>query len=152
MIHVELVRLPLDRSAVSDFVAGDEALGGIVTFEGAVREESHPQHGRLRHLEYEAYESMAVQQLQTIARTAVERWGAGRVAIVHRLGVVPIAEISVVIAVACGHRAEAFEACRWLIESLKKDVPIWKKDVYEDGFVQWSQPLHIPSDEPNPGA
>jgi len=137
---IDLVRGPIGTAAVREFVGGDSALGGIVVFEGVTRSENDPQHGALRRLEYEAYESMARRQLEQLAVEAADRFGAGRTAIVHRLGPVQPGETSVIIAVACGHRAEAFDACRWLIDALKKDVPIWKKDVFEDGTVRWVEP------------
>lgn len=139
-VMVDLVREPIAAELVRDFVTGDTTLGGITTFEGVTRGEDDGQHGRLSRLEYEAYESMARQQLDRLANEAMNRWSAGRVAIVHRLGSVEPGEASVVIAVACGHRAESFDACRWLIDTLKKDVPIWKKDVFADGFVRWVDP------------
>jgi molybdopterin synthase catalytic subunit len=134
---VELVRGPIPVDRVRAFVVGDPALGGVVTFEGATREESNPEHGPLLRLEYEAYESMAAAELSRLAERARDRWGAGRVAVVHRLGPVLPGEASVMIAVGCRHRAEAFEACRWLIDMLKKEVPIWKQDVFVDGHVRW---------------
>jgi len=130
--------LPADR--VRAFVTGDRLLGGIVTFEGVTRSEDDVSHGRLIRLDYEAYAPMAVRQMRTLAETACSRWSAGRIALVHRLGQVPPGEASVMIAVGCPHRVEAFDACRWLIDALKKDVPIWKKDVFEDGFVRWVEP------------
>ncbi len=136
-LRIELTAAPIDAAAIRTFVSGDPALGGLVFFEGATRAETDPTHGLLSHLHYEAYEEMARRQLLDLARAARRRWSAGRVAIVHRLGVVPPGEASVLIAVACGHRAEAFEAARWLIDTLKKDVPIWKKDVYADGATKW---------------
>jgi molybdopterin synthase catalytic subunit len=70
----------------------------------------------------------------------MKKWGVGRVVILHRIGPVPVGEVSVAIAVAAPHRAEAFEACRWLIDTLKTDVPIWKKDVFADGCTRWVDP------------
>ncbi len=139
-IHVDLVTEPISVEAVRHAVMGDPELGAIVTFEGATRREPHAEHGSLERLDYVAYEGMARRQLERLAGEAMERWHAGRVAIVHRLGSVPPGEVSVMIAVACGHRAEAFDACRWLIDTLKQDVPIWKKDVFEDGYVRWTEP------------
>ncbi len=139
-VLVDIVTEPIDVERVRSSVMGDPKQGAIVTFEGATRQEDDPDHGRLLRLNYEAYESMASKQLETIALEAKRRWSTGRVAIVHRIGVVPPAETSVMIAVACGHRAEGFEACRWLIDTLKKDVPIWKKDEFEDGHVRWVHP------------
>ncbi|MCH7592418.1 MAG: molybdopterin converting factor subunit 1 [Planctomycetes bacterium] len=134
---IDLVRDAIDPDRIRDFVTGDATLGGITTFEGVTRGETDPEHGELSHLVYEAYEAMAREKLDGLAREAKERWSAERVAIVHRLGTVRPGEASVVIAVACAHRAQCFEACRWLIDTLKKEVPIWKKDVYQDGFTRW---------------
>jgi MoaE-MoaD fusion protein len=139
-ILAAMVTEPIDADAVRSFVTGDAAQGGIVTFEGATRAEQDASHGRLVMLDYEAYDKMAQQQLERLAGDARTRWKAGRVALIHRVGPVMPGEVSVMIAVACPHRAEAFEACRWLIDTLKKDVPIWKKDVFEDGFVRWVEP------------
>ena len=136
-VWVELVRTDLPAGRVRAFVLNEPALGGVCTFEGVTRAERDASHGRLVHLEYEAYESMAAKQLRRLAGRATECWSVGRLVILHRLGRVPVGEVSVVIAVACGHRAESFDACRRLIDSLKQDVPIWKKNVYQDGFIRW---------------
>ena len=139
-ILVDLVTDAVDAQRVRDFVMGDPLLGGIVTFEGATRRDVDPEHGAILRLDYEAYESMTRQQLERLAGEARKRWTAGRVAIIHRLGSIPPGEVALMIAVACGHRAEAFDACRWLIDTIKKQVPIWKKDVFEDGYVRWVRP------------
>lgn len=136
-IWVELVRADIPAGRVREFVLNDSALGGVCTFEGVTRAERDANHGPLVHLEYEAYESMAAKQLRCLADQATECWSVGRLAILHRLGCVPVGQVSVIIAVACGHRAESFDACRRLIDSLKQDVPIWKKNVYQDGFIRW---------------
>jgi molybdopterin synthase catalytic subunit len=86
---------------------------------------------------------MAALQLQRLCGQALERWEWGKVVMLHRLGRVGLGEVSVLIGVAAVHRAVAFEACRWLIDALKVEVPIWKRDVFADGFVRWV--------EPNPG-
>ena len=137
---IELLEVRLQVDRILAFVSGDPALGGIVSFFGATRGESDEVHGPLLRLEYEAYRSMALNQLEELTQNAMRRWGAGRVAILHRLGPVGVGECSVAIAVACPHRAEAFEACRWLIDELKREVPIWKKDVFADGAMQWVEP------------
>lgn len=137
---VELCATPIDPAAVREFISGDPTLGGIVLFEGVTRQEVDPSHGALVHLFYEAHEKMARAQMQRLADDAVERWRLGRVALVHRIGEVPPAAPSAIIAVAAGHRQEAFEACRWLIDTLKADVAIWKKDIFEDGFARWVDP------------
>lgn len=139
-VRVDITADSIDVASVCRHVQGDPALGAIVTFVGVTRDESHPTHGSLKYLAYEAYDSMARSQLMKLAGIAIERREAGRVAIVHRVGAVPPGDPSVVIGVACAHRAEAFEACRWLIDTIKRDVPIWKKDVFADGETRWVQP------------
>jgi len=139
VVHTELTHREINPERVRRFVGGDSRFGGIVTFEGCTRCESDPEHGELVRLDYESYESMAQKQLERLALLAVERWGPGRIAVVHRMGSVPPGEVSVVICVAFGHRKQAFEACRWLIDALKQEVPIWKKDVFEDDFVRWAE-------------
>jgi len=139
-VSVEVAPGPISEQRVFDFVGGDPELGGICTFIGCTRREQSAGHGALMHLEYEAYEGMAVKQLEQLAAKALERFGAGKVALAHRIGIVPVGARSVVIAVACPHRNEAFAACRWLIDTLKEEVPIWKQGVFEDGFVAWVEP------------
>src|SRR6185295_1765729 len=106
--------------------------GGLVTFSGAVRDETRGR--KVVRLEYEAYGEMAVKKLQDIGAHCAQRWSA-RLAIVHRVGTLLPSELAVVIAASAAHRAEAFAACSFAIEELKRDVPIWKKEVYEDGDV-----------------
>jgi molybdopterin synthase catalytic subunit len=120
---------PLDAGAVVSRVLGPDA-GGIVTFVGTVRDASRGH--TIRHLEYEAYPAMAERELERICAEAAERWGA-RVAIAHRVGHLAIGEIAVVVAAAAKHRAEAFAACRYAIDTLKVRVPIWKKEFAEGG-------------------
>ena len=139
-LYVDLVDEPIELDRVRAFVSGDAALGAIVTFEGTTRQQADEGHGVLKCLDYEAYGAMARRQLDRLAREAQTRWSVGRIAIVHRLGSVPPGEVSVAIAVATAHRVEAFEACRWLIDTLKRDVPIWKKDVFADGSAHWVEP------------
>jgi len=107
--------------------------GAIVTFDGFVRNESHDR--RTLYLEYEAYEAMAVAKMQEIAAQAREKYAIHRVAIAHRLGRLEIGETSVFIAVSAPHRAGAFDACRFAIDTLKSTVPSWKKEYFEDGAV-----------------
>jgi len=121
---------PLDVAATVARVSGP-GMGGIVTFAGAVRDEAR---GRsIRHLEYEAYPEMAEREMQKIVAAAAERWPDAKVAIAHRAGHLEIGELAVVIAAAAPHRADAFEACRFAIDTLKETVPIWKKEVATDG-------------------
>ena len=138
-VWVELVSGVIPAERVRAFVGGDARLGGIVTFEGVTRAQSDAKHGRLRHLYYEAYDGMAVRQLQRLADEVRGRF-TGRIAILHRVGAVPVGEPSVMIAAAGPHRAQSFEVCRWLIDMLKRDVPIWKKDVFDDGHERWVAP------------
>ncbi len=122
-------------SAVSDPVAG-----GIALFLGTTRSEKDMSGQELAALDYEAYGEMAARQLKELARQVRERWPVLRVAIVHRIGRVVIGQPSVAIAVSSPHRAEAFEACRWLIDTLKSEVAIWKKEIWADGSGLWSEP------------
>jgi molybdopterin synthase catalytic subunit len=107
--------------------------GGIDVFIGTVREFTKGR--RVIRLEFEAYEKMAVSEIQKLADEALQRWPVQRIAIQHRVGVLHIGEMPVIIAVAAAHRDAAFEACRFLIDTLKKTVPIWKKEVFDDGEV-----------------
>ncbi|GER81683.1 MAG: molybdenum cofactor biosynthesis protein MoaE [Thermogemmatispora sp.] len=127
---IQITREPLNREALLAAVAAPE-IGGIVIFEGVVR--NHARGKQIRYLEYDAYPEMAEQQIRRIVEEARQRWGAERVAVAHRLGRVEIGEASVIIVVATPHRAEAFEACRYIIDTLKTTVPIWKKEVSLDG-------------------
>jgi molybdopterin synthase catalytic subunit len=121
---------PLSADAIAAKVINPYA-GAVVTFIGTVREYTRGR--RTVHLEYEAYAEMAVGQMAQIGREIEDRWPGARTAIWHRTGKLEIGEASVVIAVATPHRAGAYEACRYAIERLKKIVPIWKKEVWEDG-------------------
>jgi molybdopterin converting factor subunit 1 len=124
-----VVDRPLSLAEVVEAVGGD-AMGGIVTFTGTVRDESHGR--RVLRLEYEAYRPMAERALARIGAEVGAAHGAG-LAVVHRVGVLAPGEAAVVIAAAAGHRAPAFRACQECLERLKRDVPIWKREVYEDG-------------------
>jgi MoaE-MoaD fusion protein len=107
--------------------------GAIVTFDGCVRNQSYGR--RTLYLDYEAYESMALAKMREIAAEARTKFPIDRVAIAHRLGRLEIGETSVFIAVSAPHRAAAFDACRHIIDTLKRSVPIWKKEYFEDGAV-----------------
>jgi molybdopterin synthase catalytic subunit len=142
-----LVRQRIDTQAVLDGLKQPED-GAAVVFEGVVR--NHTRERRTRYLDYEAYEDMALKQLQDLAERARSQFGVRDAVIVHRLGRLEIGETSVLIAVASAHRAAAFEACRWLIDSLKKTVPIWKKEHFEDGAV-WADGEPFPEEIPRSG-
>ena len=107
--------------------------GAVVVFDGIVRNNSRGR--KTLHLEYEAYQEMALKQMNALAREAIHRFGVRHVTVVHRLGKLEVGETSVLIVVASAHRAQAFDACRWLIDTLKKTVPIWKKETFVDGVV-----------------
>ena len=107
--------------------------GALVIFDGIVRNNTRGR--QTLYLEYEAYEEMAKRQMDQLALDARSRFGVRHVTIVHRLGRLEVGESSVLIVVASAHRAQAFEACRWVIDTLKKTVPIWKKEMFVDGAV-----------------
>ena len=128
----ELVREPIDPRPLIQHVRAPED-GAIVTFDGFVRNQSHNR--ATLYLDYEAYESMALAKMREIGAQLHEKYGIHRVAILHRLGRLEIGETSVFIAVSAPHRAAAFDACRFAIDTLKRSVPIWKKEYFEDGAV-----------------
>ena len=117
--------------------------GAAVVFEGVVR--NHSRGRRTLYLDYEAYEAMALGQMRALVDEARVHFGVRNVAIVHRLGRLEIGETSVLIVVASAHRGPAFEACRWIIDTLKKTVPIWKKEYFEDGAV-WADGEPFPEE------
>jgi molybdopterin synthase catalytic subunit len=119
--------------------------GAVVVFDGVVRNNTRGR--RTLYLDYEAYEPMALQGMEDLAAQAIDQFGVREVLIVHRLGRLEIGETSVVIVVASAHRAAAFEACRWVIDTLKKTVPIWKKEHFEDGAV-WADGEPFPAEIP----
>lgn len=104
--------------------------GGIDVFIGITRAESHPTAGNLLHLDYHAYDEMALAEMQKLADRAAEQWPITCLVLWHRIGIVPVGQASVVIVVACPHRQAAFAACRFLIDTLKEKVPIWKQEVF----------------------
>jgi len=128
----ELVREPIDPGTLIVHLRAPED-GAIVTFDGFVRNQSHNR--RTLYLDYEAYEPMALAKMREIAAQLYEKYRIHRLAIVHRLGRLEIGETSVFIAVSAPHRAAAFDACRFAIDNLKRTVPIWKKEYFEDGAV-----------------
>jgi molybdopterin synthase catalytic subunit len=111
----------------------DPGAGAVVTFVGTTRNANEGR--RVVRLEYEAYGRMATREMETLAATATRRWRLKKVAMVHRIGVVPVGEASVAIAVSAGHRPEAFAACQWLIDRLKEIVPIWKREHFRGGQI-----------------
>src|SRR5207245_5879216 len=130
--RAKIVRDKIDTEAVLAKIKRPDD-GAAVVFEGVVR--NHSRGRRTRFLEYEAYEEMALRQMELLAAQALSQFQIRDAAIVHRLGRLEIGETSVLIVVASAHRAAAFDACRWLIDTLKRTVPIWKKEYFEDGAV-----------------
>jgi molybdopterin synthase catalytic subunit len=131
-VTVALTRERIDaEKLVAEAKSGED--GAVVVFDGMVR--NHTRGRRTLYLDYEAYEEMAARQMRELALKARERFGVRQVTMVHRLGRLEIGQTSVLIVVASAHRSAAFEACRWLIDSLKQTVPIWKKETFADGAV-----------------
>ena len=121
--------------------------GAAVVFEGVVRDNTRGR--RTLYLDYEAYEAMALKQMEALREEARSRFAVREVTLVHRLGRLEIGETSVLIVVASAHRGPAFEACRWMIDTLKKTVPIWKKEYFEDGAV-WADGEPFPEEIARP--
>ncbi len=136
---IEIIETPLDVGAAVGFVT-DGAAGGIDVFLGTTRGEKSSDGNELLALDYEAYPEMALARMKQLAESARQQWPIVKVAMLHRMGRVKVGEASVIIAVACPHRGEAFAACKWLIDQLKIDVPIWKKEVWADGAESWVHP------------
>lgn len=132
MIDVQLYSSPIDITSCINKVMSPET-GGIDVFIGTVRNSTKGK--KVLRLEFEAYEPMAVKEMVKIAEEICHRWPVQKVLIHHRTGLMNIGEVPVVIAVAAAHRAAAFEACRYAIDTLKQTVPVWKKEVFEDGEV-----------------
>ena len=130
----ELVRQPIDVAALLD-AAARPACGAVNLFLGTTRD--HHEGRRVLRLEYEAYDRMALEALAALERGATERFGLGHCAIVHRLGEVPVTEASVVVVTSAPHRAAAFDAARWVMDELKRNVPIWKKEHFAGGEAEW---------------
>jgi len=129
-ISILLTKTPLSTQACEAFVTSPDA-GGTVVFIGTVRNKTQAK--AVVRLEFEAYAPMAIAEMQKIAETAQAKFPVLKIAIHHRTGVLDIGDIPVVIAVSAAHRGPAFEACQYCIDTLKQTVPIWKKEIFEDG-------------------
>ena len=132
MIDIQLLENELSTEKCTNWVCSDE-VGGVVVFVGTVRNQTKGK--RVLKLEFEAYKPMAVAEMKKIAEQAIAKWPVLKIAIHHRVGILAIGEIPVIIAVSCAHRNAAFEACQFAIDTLKKTVPIWKKEFFDDGEV-----------------
>jgi MoaE-MoaD fusion protein len=145
--HASLVKEPIAPEAILTQIKRPED-GAVAMFDGIVRNNSRGR--RTLYLDYSGYEPMALRKMEQLATEALSRFAIRDVRIVHRLGRLQIGETSVYIAVSSAHRAAAFDACRWLIDTLKTTVPIWKKEFFEDGAV-WSDGEPFPPDIPRAG-
>ena len=140
--HASIIRDAIDTSRIlADIKRGED--GAAVVFEGVVRNQTRGR--KTLYLDYEAYEEMALQQMEGLAEQALKEFQVRDVALVHRLGRLEIGETSVFVVAVSAHRAAAFEACRWLIDTLKRSVPIWKKEYFEDGAV-WADGEPFPEE------
>ena len=132
MIDIQIYSEPINIAACIDKVMSPQT-GGIDVFVGTVRDATKGK--RVIKLEFEAYEAMALKEMNKIAQDICNRWPVQSIVIHHRTGVLNIGEVPVVIAVAAAHRDAAFDACRYAIDTLKQTVPIWKKEFFEDGAI-----------------
>ncbi len=130
--RARIVSSPIDLGELLASVA-DVSCGATVLFVGSTRDQNEGR--RVVELQYEAYEEMALKEMERIGSAAEAQWQIGKIALVHRLGNVPLGEASVAVAVSAPHRSDAFAAARYAIDQLKKTVPIWKKEVFEGGEV-----------------
>ena len=134
---IEITPDPIDHAAITERVRSNQA-GAVCSFLGTVREMTGDR--RTVALDYEVYPDMAIRSLADLEARARSRWPIVELAIVHRVGRLELGEVSVVVAVSCPHRHQAFDACRWLIDTLKEVTPIWKKEAWADGTEEWVRP------------
>jgi molybdopterin converting factor subunit 1 len=146
--HSFIVSSPIDTTEALERIQSAED-GAAVVFEGVVR--NHTRERKTLYLDYEAYEEMALREMENLAEKALQQYQIRDLALVHRLGRLEIGETSVLIVVASAHRAAAFDACRWLIDTLKRTVPIWKKEYFEDGAV-WADGEPFPAEISSPNS
>lgn len=140
---IKLTDQPIDTTPMLESACVPEA-GAVVLFLGITRQQTE---GRQTvQLRYDAYQEMALQELQQLEAAARQRWPLKACEIVHRLGIVPASETSVAVVVASAHRADAFAAGQWLIDTLKQQVPIWKQEQWSDGSTEWVHP--VPASHP----
>jgi molybdopterin synthase catalytic subunit len=132
MIDIQLLKTELDIQSCISMVQSPET-GGIDVFIGTVRNKTKGK--EVLRLEFEAYEPMALHQMKLIAEDVIGKWDIHHIVIHHRTGVLEVGDVPVVIAVSAPHRADAFDACRYIIDRLKQTVPIWKKEIFADGEV-----------------
>ncbi len=133
-MRVEIIEGPIDVHGLIEGLRNEEC-GSILTFQGTVRK--HSDDIEVSSLFYEAYRELAIAEIQKLLNEAVERYGILDAAVIHRIGNVKLGEDSVVVSVCSRHRAESFEACRFIIDSIKTRIPIWKKDIMPGGGQKW---------------
>jgi len=143
---IQIQEQPIDTNALTSAVASDDA-GAVVLFIGTTRLTTNGK--KTVRLEYDCYVPMATAELQKLREQMLQRWDLKGCAIVHRTGEVKVGEASVAVAVSSPHRVEAFEACQWLMDTLKQVVPIWKKEQWEDGSTEWIHPEGKPKGQVN---
>ena len=140
--RIEIIDSPIPaQEIVAGIKQGGD--GAVCIFDGIVRDNTRGR--RTLFLDYEAYRDMALAQMRALAAQATERFGVREIALVHRLGRLQVGETSVLIVVASAHRGAAFDSCRWLIDTLKKTVPIWKRETFADGVV-WADGEPFPEE------
>jgi molybdopterin synthase catalytic subunit len=126
----EITDKPIDVHKIIKAVESDDA-GALNVFIGTVRSKTSGK--KVVRLDYEAYEPMAKKEIEKIVQLATKKWGIKKWAVSHRVGTLTVGEVAVVVAISTAHRKESFEACQFIINSLKQTVPIWKKEIFEDG-------------------
>ena len=141
-----LTRSPISLDALLAEVSSP-ACGGTCVFLGTVRNESEEQ--GVTAIEYSAYEDMVEAEFGRLLADARGRWAEARIAVRHRLGTIPVGEASIAIVAAAPHRAQAFEACRYVIEGVKQRIPVWKKELRVDGSEVWVDPAGHPTAKPS---
>lgn len=145
---IEITSQPIDTAAVLASVQSDQA-GAAVLFVGSTRQFTN---GReTLKLEYECYETMAIKKMTEILDQATGKWNIETCSIVHRVGTVGLGEASIAVAVSSPHRADSFEAARWLVDTLKTEVPIWKRENWADGSQEWVHPDGAKPGQNRPG-
>lgn len=142
---IEITEAAIDYAAVIERVRSNRA-GAVCCFLGTVREITGDRTTAL--LDYEAYPQMARKKMAELEERARRRWPIIEAALVHRVGRLDLGEVSVAVAVSCPHRVQSFEACQWLIDTLKEEVPIWKRETYADGVEEWVHPGGEPGSTP----
>jgi molybdopterin synthase catalytic subunit len=136
-IWIEIVDAPIEWTELTGRIADPDA-GAHGWFVGVTRRTTHQR--VTESLAYEAHVPMAMSELEKLARTALQRFSLFHVVIIHRIGEVPVGEASVVVGCSSSHRPQTFEALAWIMDTLKREVPIWKRERYEDGSTEWIHP------------